>query len=165
MSEYFIGLGSNLGEREANTDCAVKALMQSMTLLKISSLYESEPMYLKDQPWFVNCAAKFESSLNSRQMLERLEEIEVALGRERAVRYGPRTIDLDILFHDSEILEETDLKIPHPKIQERRFVLEPLVEIEPGFVHPVLGVTVATLLKNLRSSQVVRRLRDKDLEV
>ena len=126
---FFIGLGSNLGDREENLRRAIQLLKQKMKLVKISSLYESEPMYVKDQPWFVNCVAKFETNLTPKELLEYLHEIERKFGRQRSVRYGPRSIDLDILFYGNEIVDRNDLKIPHPMIQERRFVLVPLAEI------------------------------------
>ncbi len=163
MAEYFIGLGSNLGDRKRNIEGAIKILEQTMTLLKVSSFYESEPMYLKDQPWFLNCVAKFESDLDPMQVLKTLQDTEREMGRTRSIRYGPRIIDLDILFSGNTILQSDTLKIPHPKIQERRFVLEPMAEIDPEFIHPVYGTSVATLLKNLESKETVRMIGKADL--
>jgi len=158
MVDVFIGLGSNLGDRESNLRRALELLEQRMKLLKVSSLYESEPMYKKDQPWFVNCVAKFETYLTPKELLEYLHEVEKKLGREKNVRYGPRSIDLDILFYGDEIVEKNDLKIPHPKVQERRFVLVPLEELDPDYIHPIYRSSVTTLLANLNSKEIVRKL-------
>jgi 2-amino-4-hydroxy-6-hydroxymethyldihydropteridine diphosphokinase len=158
MVDVFIGLGSNLGDREDNLRRAIELLRQKMKLVKVSSFYESEPMYVKDQPGFVNCVAKFETDLTPKELLEYLHEIERKLGRQKSVRYGPRTIDLDIVFYGNEVVEEGDLKIPHPMIQERRFVLVPLVEIDPDYIHPIYRSSVSTLLASLKSNESVRKL-------
>jgi 2-amino-4-hydroxy-6-hydroxymethyldihydropteridine diphosphokinase len=163
MPEYIIGLGSNLGNRQRNIEDAIKILEQTMKLIKVSSLYESEPMYLKDQPWFVNCVVKFESELDPIKILKFLQDTEREMGRTRSVRYGPRIIDLDILFSGSAIIQSDTLKVPHPKIRERRFVLEPLAEIEPGFIHPVYRTSIAKLLRNLKSKETVRMIGKADL--
>jgi 2-amino-4-hydroxy-6-hydroxymethyldihydropteridine diphosphokinase len=158
MVEVYIGLGSNLGDREDNLRRALEHLRQRMKLAKVSFVYESEPLYVADQPWFLNCVAKFETNLSPGELLAYVQHIENDMGRERRVRYGPRNIDLDILFYGNRILNIDDiLRIPHPLIQERRFVLLPLREIAPDFVHPVRGLTVETLLANLNSNEVVRK--------
>ena len=159
MVDVFIGLGSNVGDREGNLNKAAGLLRNEMKLLKISSMYETEPMYLTDQPWFVNCVAKFETNLAPKELLERLRNIERRLGRQENVKYGPRSIDLDILFYGNEVINESDLKIPHPKLYERRFVLVPFVEIEPDRVHPIYGTSVAALLANLDSNERVLKLQ------
>ena len=158
MVDVFIGLGSNVGDRESNLRKAMELLKEKMKLVKVSSMYETEPMYLKDQPWFVNCVAKLETDLTPKELLVYLKDIERRLGRQKSVGYGPRSIDLDILFYGNEIVEESDLKIPHPRLHERRFVLVPLVEIEPGRVHPIYRRSASTLLANLNSNESVRKL-------
>ena len=158
MVDVYIGLGSNVGDREGNLRKALELLKKKTRLLKVSSMYETEPMYLKDQAWFVNCAAELETSLTPKELLVCLKDIERRLGRQESVRYGPRSIDMDILFYGDQVVEESDLKIPHPRIHERRFVLIPLVEIGPDHVHPICGKTVATLLAGLNSNEHVRRL-------
>jgi 2-amino-4-hydroxy-6-hydroxymethyldihydropteridine diphosphokinase len=158
MVDVFIGLGSNLGDRKSNLMRAMEILEQRMKLLKVSSLYESEPVYKKDQPWFVNCVAKFGTILAPKELLEYLHDVEKKLGRERNVRYGPRCIDLDILFYGDEIVEDHDLKIPHPMIHERRFVLVPLAEIDPDYIHPTYRSSVAALLAKMNSNEIVRKL-------
>ncbi|MBI3858969.1 MAG: 2-amino-4-hydroxy-6-hydroxymethyldihydropteridine diphosphokinase [Thaumarchaeota archaeon] len=157
MVDVFIGLGSNVGDREGNLRKAIELLNEKMKLVKVSSMYETEPMYLKNQAWFVNCVAKLETDLTPKELLVYLEDIERKLGRQKSVRYGPRSIDLDILFYGNEVVEESDLKIPHPRIHERRFVLVPFVEIEPDHVHPIYGKSAATLLANLNSNEHVRK--------
>jgi 2-amino-4-hydroxy-6-hydroxymethyldihydropteridine diphosphokinase len=155
----FIGLGSNLGNREENIHAALRLLKEKMRLISVSSLYETEPMYVKDQPLFLNCVAKFESNLEPEEILAYLKEIEARLGRQKGTRYGPRTIDLDLLFYGNRIVEEEFLKIPHPLIRERPFVLAPLAEIAPDCIHPIYKKTIENLLKDLLpSSQSVRKL-------
>ena len=158
MVDVFIGLGSNVGDRESNLRKAMELLKEKMKLVKVSSMYETEPMYLKDQPWFVNCVAKLETDMTPKELLVYLGNIERRLGRQRSVRYGPRSIDLDILFYGNEIVEESDLKIPHPRLHERRFVLVPLVEIEPDRIHPVYRRSASTLLAYLNSNEFARKL-------
>jgi 2-amino-4-hydroxy-6-hydroxymethyldihydropteridine diphosphokinase len=104
---------------------------------------------LEDQDWFLNCAAKVETKLTPRQLLEFLKNVEKELGRKVVERNGPRIIDLDVLFYGTLIVDEDDLQIPHPRIQERTFVLVPLAELEPNFIHPVYGKTIAKLLSEL----------------
>src|SRR5579872_5130058 len=123
MVEVLLGLGSNLGNRRQNLATAIECLEQKMTLVTLSSIYESEPMYLKDQPEFLNCVAKFQTELRPDDLLAVLHFVEKELGRERRTKFGPRTIDLDILFYDSLILETPGLRIPHPLLRERLFVL------------------------------------------
>jgi 2-amino-4-hydroxy-6-hydroxymethyldihydropteridine diphosphokinase len=158
MVDVFIGLGSNVGDMEGNLRQAIELLKERMKLVKVSSMYETEPMYLKNQAWFVNCVAKLETDLTPKELLVYLEDIERRLGRQRSVRYGPRSIDLDILFYGNKVVEESDLKIPHPRLHERRFVLVPLVEIEPDHVHPIYRRSASTLLANLNSNESVRKL-------
>jgi 2-amino-4-hydroxy-6-hydroxymethyldihydropteridine diphosphokinase len=162
MNEIFIGLGSNLGDREDNIRTALNLLEEKMNLVVVSSLYETEPMYVKDQPLFLNCVAKFETDLEPEEVLNYFHTVEKNRGRERSVRYGPRTIDLDILFYGGRIVDRNFLKIPHPLIQERLFVLVPLAEIAPEFVHPVYKLTVAELLKDLHSNENVRKVGEVD---
>ena len=160
MVEPLIALGSNMGDREGNLRRALGMIGRQMKLLKISSVYETEPMYREDQSWFLNCVAAVETDSSPRELLERLQNIELEMGRKRSVRYGPRVIDLDILFYGDEILSEPSLEIPHPRIAERAFVLAPLNEIYPKLVHPVLGRTVGELLDDLKTQEkVVRKLK------
>lgn len=149
MVEAYIGFGSNIGDREANINRAIGILKQKIKIIKISSLNETKPMYMENQGWFLNGAAKVDTELKQKELLDLLKNTEKNLGRKETGRNGPRIIDLDILFYGDQILNEDDLHIPHPKIQERAFVLVPLAEIEPNFVHPVYKKSVGKLLSEL----------------
>ncbi len=141
-----IGIGSNVGDRLAFCQRAVLQLGQVATLRHISSLYETDPVDAPPQARFYNAVVEVAASLSPRQMLTHCREIEHACGRTRTVPKGPRTLDLDILFWGSEILNETDLIVPHPEAHRRSFVLIPLAEIAPTFRHPLLLETVESLL-------------------
>jgi 2-amino-4-hydroxy-6-hydroxymethyldihydropteridine diphosphokinase len=143
----YIGLGSNVGEREQNIAAAVAQLGALGSVSARSSLYETEPMEMPNQPWFLNCAVALETELMPRQLLARLLEIERSLGRKRnaAQPKGPRTIDLDILLFGSSVIDAAGLTVPHPALHQRRFVLEPLAEIAPDARHPVFKRTVREL--------------------
>ncbi len=149
MVEAYIALGSNIGDREGNINKAVEILKQKLKIIKTSSLYETKPMYIEKQGWFLNGAAKVETELMPKELLDFLKIIEKELGRKEVERNGPRIIDLDILFYGSQIVNENDLHIPHPKIQERAFVLVPMAEIEPNLIHPIYNKTISKLLTEL----------------
>jgi 2-amino-4-hydroxy-6-hydroxymethyldihydropteridine diphosphokinase len=158
MVEVFIAFGSNLGDRECNLRTALELIKKKMKVLRVSSTYETEPMYIEDQNWFLNSVAKMETDLAPRELLEYLKDVEKRMGRQKVIRYGPRIIDMDILFYGKEVVTQNDLRIPHPKIHERPFVLVPLVEIEPDFVDPLRGKTILQLLSELHSNKsVIRR--------
>src|SRR6185437_62633 len=125
----YLSLGSNLGDRAANLQKCIRLLSNLGDVAKISSLYETEPMELREQPWFLNCVVELETQLSARQLLSGIQQIEAKLGRSREIDKGPRTIDIDILLYDSEVIKDNDLEIPHPTMQKRRFVLAPLAEI------------------------------------
>jgi len=136
----YVGLGSNLGEREATLWKALEGLgaTEGIEVLAISSFRETEPVGVVDQPRFVNAAAALETSLSPRELLERLLDVERSLGRDRAVeeRWGPRTLDLDLLLYGGESIDEPGLEVPHPRLTERAFVLEPLLELDPDLRLP-----------------------------
>lgn len=150
----YIGLGSNLRNREENMVLATEDL--GSLIVKMSFLYETEPVG-PHQPWFLNAVLQIETDWSAHQLLKECQRVEVMLHRERVVPKGPRTIDLDILFYDDLIVNEPDLVIPHAAIAERRFVLEPLCEIAPNFVHPVLKKSIAELLSLCPDRSVVRK--------
>lgn len=152
----FIGLGSNLGDRRLNLQRAAELLQ--VEILKNSSLYETEPVGYLQQPWFLNSVIWVQTELSPVDLLRRCQKVEKKLGRKRDIPKGPRTLDLDILFFNQVILNIPDLILPHPAIPERRFVLEPLNEIAPDFIHPVLLKTVSELLRDCPDQSIVRRL-------
>ena len=161
MAIAYIGLGSNLGRKKANIRRAVKLLStnKDIKILKISSLYETEPVGYVKQDWFVNACLKAETNLNPRQLLNTLKDIEKKLKRKKKfIRWGPRTIDMDILLYDNLRLKTKNLIIPHPEMHKRAFVLIPLLELEPNLVHPTKRKSILELLANLKRNKEVKRL-------
>ena len=150
MSVVYLGLGSNLGEREKNCLEAIKLLKENgIAVVRQSSLIETEPWGMTDQPHFINMAAEVETGLPPHQLLALLMSIENKMGRDRTMKWGPRIIDLDILLYDDLIIDTEELTVPHPFLHERDFVLRPLAEIAPDKVHPLLKKTVRKLLEEL----------------
>ena len=156
----FIGLGSNQGEKIKNCETAIGEFLQSVggVLVSQSSWHRTEPWGIEDQDWFINGVIQVKTGLEPYELLNRLKQIESRLGRKDNGRWGPRTIDLDILFYDDLLFESEDLEIPHPRISERKFVLLPLVEVAPHFIHPVLKKTVKELLKEVSDQKRVIRV-------
>jgi 2-amino-4-hydroxy-6-hydroxymethyldihydropteridine diphosphokinase len=153
----YLSLGSNLGDRAANLQRAIEALQRiGVRVLRRSSFYETEPVDFLAQPWFLNCVVEGETSLAPRQLLEALHEIERKFGSRKLVPRGPRIIDLDILFYDANVIHESGIEIPHPRLAERRFVLVPLVELAPDFSHPALHKMAAELLSATQDRSEVR---------
>jgi 2-amino-4-hydroxy-6-hydroxymethyldihydropteridine diphosphokinase len=151
VTRAYIGLGANLGDREASLRTAVDRLgaSRSIDVVAVSSVRETDPVDYTDQPRFLNAAVVVETTLEARELLDRLLAIERELGRTRQrPRFGPRTIDLDLLVYGDETVDEPGLRIPHPRLHERSFVLEPLAELDPGLVVPGRG-KVADLLAKL----------------
>jgi len=158
MNKVYLSLGSNLGEREKNLARAMDQLeKRRVKILRRSSIYETEPVEIREQAWFLNCVIEAETDLPPQQLMNMLLEIELQLGRRRDVKYGPRTIDLDILLYADTIVDDARLTIPHPKMAERRFVLVPLVEIAPTALHPTLHRTIAELLAECSDPAEVRK--------
>lgn len=158
MKTVFLALGSNVGDREEHLREAVRRLeSDELRVVRRSSLYETAPRELLDQPWFLNAVIEVETSLFPIQLLARVREIEREMGRRRVTPKGPRNIDIDILFHGRTIITTAELEVPHPRIAQRRFVLEPLAEIAPDFRHPMTGKTANEMLAVLEP-QGVRRL-------
>jgi 2-amino-4-hydroxy-6-hydroxymethyldihydropteridine diphosphokinase len=155
----FIGLGSNLGERETHVRLALDDLarMPETRLVRASSLYDTEPVGEVDQPNFLNAVAQIDTELTARQLLWNLQLIERRLGRVRTRRWGPRTIDLDLLLYGDLIVDEPDLQVPHPELLKRSFVLVPLLELDPALVHPATGETLHAHLSELKTRPPVKR--------
>jgi 2-amino-4-hydroxy-6-hydroxymethyldihydropteridine diphosphokinase len=148
----FVGLGANVGDRRHNISAAIQKLKESqgIEVVRVSKLLENPAVGMnEDSPPFLNAAAQISTSLGSHALLHRLLEIEKELGRDRRERWEPRVIDLDLLLYGNQIISSQELIVPHPLLHERRFVLEPLAEIAPNFVHPTLQMTIAGLLENL----------------
>jgi 2-amino-4-hydroxy-6-hydroxymethyldihydropteridine diphosphokinase len=149
--KIFLGIGSNLGDRLQNlNDC-----MDEFSIIQKSSIYETEPVGFLDQPWFLNAVIQIDSILRPRELLEQCQSVETRLKRKREIPKGPRSIDIDILFYGEQILQEQDLIIPHPEIQNRGFVLVPLNEIASDFVHPVFKKTISELLEICPDTSIV----------
>ncbi len=147
-----IGIGSNLGDREENCLKALRLISaKAGSVRRQSSVRETEPWGLEDQPKFFNMAAEIETEAGPHELLEILKKIEREMGRKETYRWGPRTIDLDLLFFDDVIMDTPDLRIPHPLLHEREFVLRPLSEIAPDKVHPILKKTVRELFSEILS--------------
>ena len=163
MASVYLSLGSSVGNRAENIARAIEALaMHDIRVVKQSSLYETEPVEMREPEWFLNCVVEVQTDLPPQELMHALLEIERSLGRERTAsgaRKLPRTIDLDIVFYGSEIIRQAGLEIPHPRITERRFVLVPLAEIAAGVLHPVLRKTVAELLAETIDRSEVRPWR------
>ncbi|MCD7917522.1 MAG: 2-amino-4-hydroxy-6-hydroxymethyldihydropteridine diphosphokinase [Clostridiales bacterium] len=147
----FLGLGSNLGDKKGYLDGAVEGLRRNpdIRVKAVSGYLTTRPYGGVEQEDFLNAAAEVETLLPPEELLEKLHRLEQAAGRERLIHWGPRTLDLDILFYDDLVQDDADLTIPHPDLQNRRFALQPMTEIAPCFVHPVLGKTMRQLLDDL----------------
>jgi len=151
----YIGFGSNLGDRLENCRNAIGALaaLPPCSLLKTSSFYETSPVGMVDQPAFINGVVLLETDEDAHWLLRQMLEIEKTFGRIRNLKWGPRSIDLDLLFFDDQIINTPELSVPHPSLHERRFVLEPLNEVASDFRHPSLGKSVADLLNDLKDGE------------
>ena len=159
MHLVYIGFGSNIGDRLAHIQNAIRALSKTegITLEKISSVYKTDPVGYETQAQFLNGVVAIQTHLPPLSLLHTLKNIETAIGRQHRIRWGPREIDLDILIYGDLCLQTEKLVIPHPEMHLRRFVLAPLAEIAPDVVHPVFQETVQTLLEHLEDDKSVRK--------
>jgi 2-amino-4-hydroxy-6-hydroxymethyldihydropteridine diphosphokinase len=153
----YLSLGSNIGDRTSQLRDAGSRLGSLGRVLAVSSFYETEPVEVTEQPWFLNCAIELETAQTPLQLMKNILQIEQEMGRSRVQKKGPRSIDIDILLFDHEVIDSHELTIPHPAMHQRRFVLEPLAEIAPNLTHPVLKHTIRDLLDQLPPGQIVRK--------
>ncbi|MGH9702257.1 MAG: 2-amino-4-hydroxy-6-hydroxymethyldihydropteridine diphosphokinase [Candidatus Acidiferrales bacterium] len=157
MKRVYFSLGSNVGDREQNITRAIALMAErGIHTVRQSSIFETEPVGLRAQGWFLNCAVEAETDLMPRQLLHVIQGIEQELGRRRMVANGPRTIDIDILLLGTSVIHSQELDVPHPRMTDRRFVLVPLNEIAPSLRHPVLKNTIAELLAGTSDRSQVR---------
>jgi 2-amino-4-hydroxy-6-hydroxymethyldihydropteridine diphosphokinase len=156
-SLVYLSLGSNVGDREIHLRDAIVRLQTQGRVASVSSFYETEPVEFTDQAWFLNCVVALETTEGPEQLMKAVLCIEQEMGRQRIQRKGPRTIDIDTLLFGDRTLNSAELTIPHPAMHERRFVLQPLAEIAPEAVHPVLKKTIRELLEALPPGQLVRK--------
>jgi 2-amino-4-hydroxy-6-hydroxymethyldihydropteridine diphosphokinase len=157
----YLSLGSNVGDRENHLREAIQRLETAGHVVSVSSFYETEPVEFTEQGWFLNCAVALESAKTPEQLMAAVLQIEREMGRRRTQNKGPRNIDIDILLFGDAVIDSTELSIPHPAMQQRRFVLEPLAEIVPEAWHPVAKKTVRELLGGLPVGQAVRRVTSR----
>ena len=160
MRRFYLSLGSNLGDRETNLRRAIEALAKLGEVASVSSFYETEPVEVVEQPWFLNCAVALDSGRTPPELLHALLALEKTMGRQRTQEKGPRNIDIDILLADDAIVNTPELTIPHPAMHDRRFVLAPLAEIGGEVIHPQLRKKISELLENLPPGPAVRRLHE-----
>ncbi len=158
MAVAYLGLGSNLGDRRANLQAALRLLSAAATIKQVSSLYETEPVGLTAQPRFLNAACAIETALSAHALLRFVKGIERRLGRQPGRRFGPRSIDVDILLYGAYRVRTRQLTIPHPRLAERVFALVPLRELAPEVSHPTLGVTVNNLAGRVGGEAGVERV-------
>lgn len=152
-------MGSNLGDRAANLRAAIRSLkLARINVLKISSFYETEPVGYLDQPWFLNCVVEGETNRQPQELLESFRAMEMAFHSKKEFVNGPRILDIDILLFGDETFDTPDLKIPHPRMLDRKFVLVPLAEIAPDQKHPAWAANVSELLAKSKDTSEVRRV-------
>ena len=156
MTRVFLGLGSNVGDKEKNIHEALHLISQFCTIKKTSHLYLTEPVGRIKQEWFLNCAVEIETKINTEELLLILKSIERKLGRKKTVKNGPRSIDIDILFYADSVVKTKNLVIPHPLILERLFVLQPLMDLDPHFIHPTQKKSIQELIKSRHFVETIR---------
>ncbi len=158
--KYFLSLGSNLGDKEKNLTLALFSLeKEGIEILKISSLHETQPVDFPSQPWFYNQLVEIRTKANPEALLDLVKKIEQKMGRKRGRKKGPRIIDIDIILAEDSVIRKKELKIPHPRMEKRNFVLLPFVEISPDTVHPVFNEDMKTLWKKSDDRSIVKQIK------
>ena len=158
----YIGIGSNLGNALKNCQHAVEilSLVNGIEITRVSSFYKTEPVGIENQNLFINAVVEIKTVLSTHNLFQTLQNIEKDMGREREVKGGPRIIDLDLLFYGQEVFQDADLIVPHPEVQKRRFVLEPLCEIASYLIHPAFGVSIRGLKDRLIDNKMVEMIKE-----
>jgi 2-amino-4-hydroxy-6-hydroxymethyldihydropteridine diphosphokinase len=155
MTVVYLGLGSNLGKKEDQIRTAITLISKICKVERVSPLYLTEPVDFSDQDWFLNCAIEIETDLTPQSLLSSLKSIERKLGRKKTIKNGPRSIDIDILFYGEQVIQTKNLVIPHPLLHERLFVLQPMMDLNPSFMHPVLHKTIQELFEKRPWAEMV----------
>ena len=160
MATAYLGMGTNIGDRRQNLREGLAGLGEFATIQAVSSVYETEPVGFREQPDFWNLVARATTDLEPRELLTRTRAVERRLGRVDAVRNAPRTLDIDLLLYDGQVIRDPDLEVPHPRMLERAFVLVPLAELDPELRHPIAGQSIRALLDAAPTLERIRRLFD-----
>jgi 2-amino-4-hydroxy-6-hydroxymethyldihydropteridine diphosphokinase len=155
MSLVYLGLGSNVGDKKGQIAQALDRIAKICTVKRVSPFYLTEPVGFKDQDWFLNCVAEVETEKDPKKLLSSLQSIEKKMGKAKTRTEGPRTIDIDILFYDDQVVNQKNLVIPHPRLHERLFVLQPMMDLNPGFIHPLLLKTIRELYAEQPWAEIV----------
>jgi 2-amino-4-hydroxy-6-hydroxymethyldihydropteridine diphosphokinase len=158
--QVYLGLGSNLGDRQTNIEKALKLLNDTLQIELVSSIYETEPVGYEEQPMFLNAVCRGQTEIGPLQLLSLVKGIEASLGRVSSFPNAPRTIDIDIIFYGNMNIQTQELTIPHPRLEERAFVLIPLLDIAPDLLHPVSGASIKDLAASVQGSEGVEKIAE-----
>jgi 2-amino-4-hydroxy-6-hydroxymethyldihydropteridine diphosphokinase len=163
MKIAYIGIGSNMGDSQRNCREAIErtGALDECSVISVSSFYFTEPVGVKAQEWYVNGAVSVSTTMSAQDLLKALLQVELHMGRIRLEKWGPRVIDLDLLLYGQDIIDETDIKVPHPLMHMRKFVMAPMSELAPDLIHPLFGKSMMELLKEIEvNNQAIKRLEE-----